>query len=232
MHLTLVRLPVSDVPAAAAFWSVTLGLPVTLGNGTARVRVGTSVIELRPGPPGDCGPHHLAMTVPTGSFDAARAWLSSRTSLLDADGRDEFEGPPGWRSRSVYFDGPGRAVLELIERRDLRPVHAWSGPFGPGDLLGLSEVAIAVPDVLATVDRLAADVGVLPYANPATAAFAAVGDVHGLLILVAPGRPWLPTRDRRARQVPTHVEAEVGGAQPGLHRVGAVSELRLTGGPA
>lgn len=230
MHLTLVGLPVLDVAAAARFWSTTLGLTVDSGDGLARVRVGTNVLELRRAPRGAAtGPHHLAVTIPTGSFDAAKAWLAPRATLLDRDGQDEFEGPAGWSSRSVYFDGPERAVLELIERRDLEGADPWSGPFGPTDLLGLSEVGVAVPDVAAVVSRLSTDAGVLPYANPPTASFAAVGDVHGLLILVAPDRPWLPTTDRRAGPVVTQVEAAVAGAGPGRHRVGALSELRVVG---
>jgi catechol-2,3-dioxygenase len=209
MHLSLVTLPVVDVAAWAAYGSDTLGLPVTVEHGAARVRVGPTVLELRPADTEPAGPHHLALTVPTGSFDAAKTWLTGGATLLDRDGQDEFEGPAGWNSRSVYFGGPERSVLELIERRDLAGDERRSGSFGPGDLLALSEVGIAVADVAAAVQRLAS-LGVHPYANPPAESFAALGDVHGLLILVRPGRPWLPTTDREARSVPTHVETAEG----------------------
>ena len=235
MHLTLVSLPVVDVAGSAAYWSGTLGLGVTLEEGVARVRVGRNVLELRAAAAADVGPHHLAITVPTGSLGAAKAWLARRSPLLDRHGEDEFEGPPGWHSRSVYFGGPERAVLELIERQDLPPEGRWarspgeSGSFGPTDLVGLSEVGIVVPDVPATVARLEADAGLTPYAHPGAPSFAAVGDVHGLLVLVAPGRPWLPTQDRRAAVVPTTVEAVVGAAAPGVHALGGRSRLRVVG---
>lgn len=223
MHLALVSLPVVDVGAAAQFWSG-LGLPVSVEGGAARVQVGRNVLRLRPAATTAAGAHHLAITVPTGSFGAAKAWVAQRVGLLDADGQDEFEGPSGWRSRSVYFGGPERSVLELIERRDLVVEGGWSGLFGPDDLLALSEVGIAVADVPATVARLTA-AGLTPYANPPAPSFAAVGDAHGLLILVTPGRAWLPTQDRHASAVATRVEAEAAGARPGRHGLGEGSEL-------
>ena len=57
----------------------------------------------------------------------------------------------------------------------------------------------------------------------------AVGDVHGLLVLVTPGRPWLPTRDRLADVVPTTVEAVVGRTTSGVHALGERSRLTVVG---
>lgn len=143
--------------------------------------------------------------------------------LVDADGRDEFEGPPNWNSRSVYFEGPGQQLLELIERRDL----AASAPAAPASApasaapasapapapapapasasavprVSVSEVGIAVPDVLGAVETLRR-AGLEPYANPAGEGFAAVGDVDGLAILVSPERRWFPTADRLPSTAP------------------------------
>ncbi|MGY2899517.1 hypothetical protein ACVKXF_002159 [Curtobacterium sp. PvP017] len=135
--------------------------------------------------------------------------------LVDGDGRDEFEGPPNWNSRSVYFEGPGQQLLELIERRDL----AASAPAAPASapasaapapapasasavpLVSVSEVGIAVPDVLGAVETLRR-AGLEPYANPAGEGFAAVGDVDGLVILVSPERRWFPTADRLPSTAP------------------------------
>ncbi|WP_396288766.1 hypothetical protein [Curtobacterium sp. KT1] len=133
--------------------------------------------------------------------------------LVDADGRDEFEGPPHGNSRSVYFEGPGQQLLELIERRDL----AASAPAAPASapasaapapasasavpLVSVSEVGIAVPDVLGAVETLRR-AGLKPYANPPGEGFAAVGDVDGLVILVSPKRRWFPTADRLPSTAP------------------------------
>ncbi|WIB76234.1 hypothetical protein DEJ28_11170 [Curtobacterium sp. MCPF17_002] len=78
-----------------------------------------------------------------------------------------------------------------------------------GSLLSLSEVGIAVPDVLGAVEVLGR-AGVAPYANAPTAEFAPVGDVHGLLVLVSPGRSWYPTLDRGPSSAPVVVDIGLG----------------------
>ncbi|WP_458112840.1 hypothetical protein M1D88_01355 [Arthrobacter sp. R1-13] len=155
------------------------------------------------------GAHHLAFTIPTGMFTQAKDWIAERATLLGRDGVVEFEGPASWDSRSVYFDGPDDQVLELIERRGLQ--HTIADQFGPGGLLCVSEVGVAVPDVLASVDHLYAK-GIEPYGGPPGEGFAAVGDIHGMLILVSPGRGWMPTGDRYAQQAPVVIRADGAAA--------------------
>lgn len=165
--------------------------------------------------PSMTGALHLAITIPAGTFDVAAEWIAGiATVLVDADGRDEFEGPPNWNSRSVYFEGPDQQLLELIERRDLA---AGAGATragvstGPLPLVSVSEVGIAVPDVLGAVGTLRR-AGLEPYANPAGEGFAAVGDVDGLVSLVSSDRRWFPTGDRLPSTAP--VVLDVGLDSP------------------
>ncbi|OMH34224.1 VOC family protein [Tersicoccus sp. Bi-70] len=215
MLITEVATTVTDLDEAEGFWRHVLRLPVDRVDGALHVSVGTTslTLELRPdGPVAD----HLALAIPADAFDAARRWLTERCDLLDRDGQDEFDGPPGWDSRSLYFVGPSGAVLELIARRRL-PDRAGSAPFGPEYLLGISEVGIAVPDVPAAVRTLAETAGLTPFAGTEGPDFAAVGDDHGLLILAEEGRPWLPTRDRRAVAAPSTIR--VDRDEPGVSAV-------------
>lgn len=145
------------------------------------------------------------MTIPRNSFESARSWLEDRVQLLSRDGQTEFEGPPGWNSRSLYFDGPDAAVLELIERRDLPADRGTT--FSAEDLACVSEVGIAVPHVERAAAVLKRSGGIKTYEQSAGPDFAAVGDLHGLLILVRTGRAWLPTTDRHAAITPITVEA-------------------------
>lgn len=204
MHIRQVQLATRAPRAVAAFYGQ-LGCPVSEEGGAVLVSAGRTTLvfaELD----GMTGAHHLAFTVPTGTFDAARSWVAERAEVLRApDGRDEFEGPAGWNSRSVYFEGPDQQLLELIERRDL-PAEPHGGL--PGTV---SEVGVAVPDVLGVVDALGHH-GVLPYGGPPTAGFAPVGDVHGLLVLVSPERRWFPTLDRVASTAPVVVDIGLGVA--------------------
>ncbi|MDO3698068.1 hypothetical protein Q3H92_10240, partial [Curtobacterium flaccumfaciens] len=160
---------------------------------------------------------HLAITIPTGTFDAGKAWIAGLTTVLGTDDQDEFEGPPNWNSRSVYFEGPDQQLLELIERRDLdsgaRRAGDGSGT-GTGTgavvpLVSVSEVGVPVPDVLGAVEALRR-AGLEPYANPPGESFAAVGDVDGLVILVSPDRRWFPTGDRSPSSAPVVIDVGLG----------------------
>lgn len=182
-----------------------LGCPVEIVDATVRVVVGSSLLVFRELPE-MTGALHLAITIPTGTFDAAKAWIAGLTTVLGTDDQDEFEGPPNWNSRSVYFEGPDQQLLELIERRDL-PVDVGENTAVP--LVSVSEVGVPVPDVLGTVEALRR-AGLEPYANPPGESFAAVGDVDGLVILVSPDRRWFPTGDRSPSSAPAVIDVGLG----------------------
>lgn len=211
MHIVDVQLTVTDPAAAAVYFSETLGLPTDVDDLTAVVFVGTSRLTLKPGKVG-AGVHHLAFDIPAATFTQHRVWLSERLPLLqNSVGATEFEGPADWDSRSVYFAGPDHMVLELICRRSRS-----QPPTGPvPQLMSISEVGVAVADVTATVQELVTrlDVDVL---GQAADEFAPVGDHFGLLILVSPGREWLPVFDERAEPLPLHVTVRDSRSSPGV----------------
>ncbi|MDO3699938.1 hypothetical protein Q3H92_19780, partial [Curtobacterium flaccumfaciens] len=190
--------------------------PVEIVDATVRAVVGSSLLVFRELPE-MTGALHLAITIPTGTFDAGKAWIAGLTTVLGTDDQDEFEGPPNWNSRSVYFEGPDQQLLELIERRDLdsgaRRAGDGSGT-GTGTgavvpLVSVSEVGVPVPDVLGAVEALRR-AGLEPYANPPGESFAAVGDVDGLVILVSPDRRWFPTGDRSPSSAPVVIDVGLG----------------------
>lgn len=201
MDIRQAQLATRSLDDTARFWE-RLGCPVDRADGVVEVVVGSTRLLFRE-LPGMTGALHLAITIPAGTFDLAAEWIAGiATVLVDADGRDAFEGPPNWNSRSVYFEGPDQQLLELIERRDLvAPAAPASAPASAVPQLSVSEVGIAVPDVLGAVETLRR-AGLEPYANPAGEGFAAVGDVDGLVILVSPERRWFPTADRLPSTAP------------------------------
>lgn len=207
MDIRQVQLATRSLDDTARFWE-RLGCPVDRADESVEVHVGSTRLVFRDLPE-MTGALHLAITIPTGTFDAAAAWIAGvATVLVDADGRDEFDGPPNWNSRSVYFEGPDRQLLELIERSDLVATTTESAapaPVGAVPLVSVSEVGIAVPDVLGAVETLR-HAGLEPYANPPGEGFAAVGDVAGLVILVSPERRWFPTGDRLPSTAPVVVD--------------------------
>ncbi|GAA3727571.1 hypothetical protein GCM10022239_00510 [Leifsonia bigeumensis] len=211
-----------DSVEAADFYATVLGLPVTREPGAAVVQVGATTLTLRHNPE-TRGVHHLAFTIPSNKFDAAKRWVSQRAEVMSRGGEDEFEYDAGWNARSFYFAGPNGSVLEFIIRRDLG--NAVDGDFGSGDLLCVSEVGVAVPDVLATAGMLAAEAGVEPYGLEPRDRFAPVGDIDGLVILVSPDRTWFPAEDRLSAE--SRILIDAVGDRPGDFALGSESVLSI-----
>ncbi|ROS75664.1 catechol-2,3-dioxygenase [Curtobacterium sp. PhB130] len=203
MQINEALLPVRSVSEVSEFYA-RAGFAVQGETSRVTVTIGRSRIVFLEGE--FDGAHHLAFTIPTGTFDHARQWIEERTSLLSVDEQTEFEGPASWNSRSLYFNGPDEQVLELIERRALShgPVHSFTA----ADLVCVSELGVAVPDVPNAVHALEA-AGIHPYGNEPAQDFAAVGDVDGLLILVTSGRSWFPTASRRVADTAITVQTTV-----------------------
>lgn len=150
MKITEVTLDVRGADDAEEFYGSVLGLPVSRESGAAVVVAGRSRLVFRENPEAR-GCHHFAFTIPTNSFAAAKRWVSERVEVMSKGGDDEFEYGAGWNARSFYFPGPEGSVLEFIIRRDLR--NESDGGFSAADIECVSEVGVAVPDVLSTVDR-------------------------------------------------------------------------------
>lgn len=219
MHLLQVDLALAGARAALDFYRERLQVPVD----GERVQVGETVLRLRQDDRA-AGSPHLAFDIPAPRFEPARNWLAARVALSsDAAGRTEIEGPPHWNSRSVYFEGGGGEILELIARRD-RPSPAVAGDFSPAELLSISEVGVAVDRPLEAAAELRR-LGIDPYGEP-VASFAPCGDLWGLLILVSPERPWFPTPDRLATPGPLRIHARTG--RPGTHHLGPLADLTTT----
>jgi catechol-2,3-dioxygenase len=189
MLISQVELPVSDPAEAAAFYRDLLGLPAPMGAGIVEVEIGLSTLLLHSGLV-ESGAYHCAITVPHDRFAEAKSWLQERVPLLERDGLDQFTLSAPWNSQSVYVAGPDGILLELIARHDV-PASS-SGGFTSADLLRISEIGLAVPDVPAAVGTLQSAYG-LPVFGTAATEFTPLGDHEGLLIVVRQGRPWFPT---------------------------------------
>jgi hypothetical protein len=146
---------------------------------------------------------HFAINV--GRFEDAVAWAHGQEGAEFVEEDVPF---PDWRARSAYYYDPAGNLVELIARER-----------APGDelLLEVSEVGLPVTDVGAAVSFLEAELG-LSHFSGNRSDFSAVGDDHGLFIVVPVGRMWLFS-DRPAADAPLRVTIE--GPAP--------RELRLPG---
>jgi catechol-2,3-dioxygenase len=134
---------------------------------------GSSRVRFEPGP-AVCS--HFAVNV--GRFEEAVAWARGQTELVEDD--VDFR---SWRARAAYYYDPVGNIIELIARER-----------APSDelLMEISEIGLPVAEVGAAVDFLQAELGLATFDGDHEN-FHALGDDHGLLIVVPVGRPWLFT---------------------------------------
>lgn len=200
MHLRTVRLPCLQLSEMLRFYGSVLGLPVTSDDGCVSVAVGTSQLQFRSHT--DAPAQHVALNVDGAGFADACAWLQQRLDLhTTADGTHQFRFED-WRAEACYFRDPQGNVLEIIAREGV------SGG-APTPLLSISEIGVVCADVRATAATLEAATG-LPAYRPVGETFGALGDIHGLLILVPEGREWYPETGVTARPCAGDVEFQSG----------------------
>lgn len=189
MEIIEVRIQTAQPNELHRFYGETLGQPVDAHGDGFVVTIGATSLVVSGAEPGTIPAYHLAFTIPRNALPPAKAWLAQRTALLtDADGQDQFRFDE-WEAEAIYFSDPAGTILELIAWEAL--ANDARGPFGPTDLLAVSEVGVVVPDVPATVARLG-EAGFAPYRDDWSPDFAPVGDAIGRLIVVRTDRPWFP----------------------------------------
>ena len=136
--------------------------------------------------------YHFAFNIPENKILAARDWQKERTPLLpipprlrDSKYPDDVVDYNHWNAHSVFFFDPAENVVEYIARHDLK--NAQPGPFDSRDILHASEIAFVVDDVAAAATKFKEVVGVEHYRGGSDK-FMALGDEHGLLLVMKRGR--------------------------------------------
>jgi catechol-2,3-dioxygenase len=204
MHIQELRLVAPDLLALQQFYGALLGLPTQLdANDTLTITIGSSRLVFMHTPVLPSPIYHFAINIPPDQFDAAANWIRQRTPLIaDSNGRDLFY-LDDWDAHNLYFYDPAGNIAELIARHRLP--YPSETPFGAASLLNISEIGLATDDLPGLVDQLQARVQLLPYRSRSEI-FTAVGDEHGLLIIVARGRIWYPETGKPALDVPISVD--------------------------
>lgn len=218
MHIHELTLSAHDLVALHSFYTRVLGLPAReVSAERLTIQAGSTLFSFIRAETGTRPYYHFALNIPPASFAAAQAWLRARVPLLaDQTGRDVFHSE-NWDADNLYFLDPAGNILELIARHTLPA--AFEPPFGPQHLLCVSEIGVATEDVPATV-RALAELGVEEYRGPGSETFNAVGDEHGLCIVVKRGRVWFPDTGRPAVVAPLEMLLSAAAEGPRVRLVG------------
>jgi len=218
VRIQSLTLEVANPAACAAFYRDALGLPAAV-NATdptsPSVQIGWSRLVFRQRQPSVAGVYHLALNIPEDKIEAGLAWLSARCAApcdpISVEGESIFY-YENWDAHAVYFRDPAGNLVELIARHTLpqrmppqtMPLPTTSTPFSAADLLCISEIGIVSAAVEQTVARLTSTYN-LPLYGSGSSTFQPVGDVEGLLIVVAAGRAWFPDQVDHAVALPLQV---------------------------
>ena len=202
MRITELRLKTGDLSNQREYYAHILRLPVIAEKSTwLAIQAGGTklVFEYEEG---WRGRYHFAFDVPENQFEAAKAWITRRTSLVKLDGTDAYYST-GWNAHNLYFYDAAGNILEFIARHN-QP-NASSQPFSERSLLYVSEIGLATDDVAATVDDLCTTLGLEVYVGADSDSFTAVGGEDGLFIVVKRGRVWYPNTGIAADVLPVTV---------------------------
>jgi len=178
-----------------AFYGDLLGLATSLNKDTLTVQGGLTTLTFSPAPSGAEAEktfYHFAFNIPQNKILEARNWQLERTSLvpggshlLDPAYPDDIVYFRHWDAHSIFFWDPAGNFVEYIARHTLD--NGAPGAFTSQDILYASEIGFVTGDVPTTA-LLFQEALDLPQYGGGSERFRAIGDEHGLLLVMKQGR--------------------------------------------
>jgi catechol-2,3-dioxygenase len=136
--------------------------------------------------------YHFAFNIPENQIQDAIKWAHGKVELLQVTAKSKIADYQSWNAHAIYFTDNNGNVVELIARHDLK--NASTAAFTATAIECISEIGIVTKEVNTFTDELieAYDLSLFSK-QPRQANFAALGDDHGLFIIVGNDRCWFPT---------------------------------------
>ncbi|MUK87849.1 hypothetical protein GMD78_05480 [Ornithinibacillus sp. L9] len=129
--------------------------------------------------------YHFAFNIPNEKLMEAKNWLSERTEILTEDGEEIIHFPSPWDAKAFYFFDPSGNIVELIEKERLNQFS--DEEFSGASILSVSEIGFPV-DSPENFKALLNDLHIPVFRD--FEQFKALGDDHGLFIVVNKNRKW------------------------------------------
>jgi catechol-2,3-dioxygenase len=222
--LRLRLLTAAPLTKMKSFYLELLGLPLLEENaGEFTFAGGQTAVTFAQGRPEHGEPfYHVAFNIPENKILSAHDWQKSRTSLdrINASLRDP-QFPEDvvhfrhWNAHSVFFWDPAGNLIEYIARHDLK--NSAAGEFTPADVLYASEIAFISEEVTDTALEMKKALQLEQYRG-GDDRFRALGDEHGLLLVIIRGRRWgYEEKAPPTALFPTIVEIQ--GVKPGKYTI-------------
>jgi hypothetical protein len=151
-----------------------------------RFEAGTTAVTFQQAKRGSMPVYHFAMNIPENQINDAKILLEDKVKILQYE-KESIISFKTWNAHSIYFYDPVGNIVELIARHGLNNPSAIN--FDMQHCICVSEIGIAVTDVLSTVTQLEEIFQETPWRTPSET-FAPIGDEQGLIILVRTEREW------------------------------------------
>jgi catechol-2,3-dioxygenase len=136
--------------------------------------------------------YHYAFNIPSNQGVEALTWLKERVDILDWNGADLVDFSD-WNAEAMYFYDKDDNIVEFIARKNLNIPN--TARFDASQVLEVSEMGAPTRDVQGVYDRLSQFFSIEKYSGNLTR-FAAMGDEHGLFIVIDnQQKKWIPRED-------------------------------------
>lgn len=191
MNFKHIKLYSANLSAQKNFYIQLLGLElIAEGTNYFTIQVGQTALsfEAQEG----AKPYHYAFNIPSNQGENAVNWLKERVSILDVEGEDLVDFYY-WNAEAMYFYDEDKNIVEFIARKNLNIQHA--GPFDSTQILEISELGIPTHSVEGIYQSIQHYFPVELYSGNLER-FAALGDEHGLFIVInKEQKKWMPRND-------------------------------------
>jgi catechol-2,3-dioxygenase len=136
--------------------------------------------------------YHFAFTIPSNKFEEAQAWASRRVQLLPVTAGGTIADFKNWNAKAFYFYDNNQNIVEFIARFDL--ANDSQNPFDGASVFSISEIGIVTGNAKTYAGKMISEYGLNFFSKqPPQDDFVAIGDDHGLFIVVNDKRNWYPT---------------------------------------
>ena len=151
--------------------------------------------------------YHFALDIPYGEVSDALKWTKKKVEIVPFKGK-EIQEFTSWDARSIYFLDPAGNVVEFIGREKIQTegdAHDSHSPFSEKKVMHIREVGLPVFQVSSVTSMIKEKTGVAEF-DCKDNTFCAIGDHHGLFIVVDKAeKTWFPT-DEQAKAFPLEVD--------------------------
>ncbi|MDM1348313.1 glyoxalase [Myroides marinus] len=192
MNILSINIQTNNLEVSKQFYTEVLQLPIIESlEENFTLQVGQSILTFEQTDV-NVEIYHYAFNIPSNQIENALVWAKAHLSLIENVEGNLVTTFETWKAKSIYFTDNNGNILEFIAREDIQ-VNV-QGDFSPSQIINISEMGIVTEQPMVQAEKLIADYGLSYFEkNEPTEQFLALGDDHGLLIMVTPNRNWYPT---------------------------------------